>query len=61
MTDLIEAKNRVKSAKLSYDFGHYDRAIEYTKEAFQYSTASFIIGVTGYFTIIIFTSLYFFL
>merc|ERR1711953_766211 len=32
----VVAKNRVKSAKLSYDFGHYDRAIEYTKEAFQY-------------------------
>ena len=55
------AKKNVEAAKLSYDFGTYDRALMYTKQAFFYSTLSFVLGISIYFSAIVGGCLYVFL
>ena len=57
----ILAKKNVEAAKLSYDFGTYDRALMYTKQAFFYSTLSFVLGISIYFSAIVGGCLYVFL
>ena len=57
----ISAKKNVEAAKLSYDFGTYDRALMYTKQAFFYSTLSFVLGISIYFSAIVGGCLYVFL
>ena len=56
-----KAKKRIESAKLSYEFGHYDRSLGYTKQAFGFSALSFVIGIALIYGLVISLGLYFFL
>ena len=56
-----KAKKRIESAKLSYEFGAYGRALGYTKQAFGYSTLSFVLGIGLTYGLAITLGLYFFL
>ena len=58
---IYSAKKNVETAKLSYDFGDYDRAQMFTKQAFFYSTLSFVLGISIYFSAIVGGCLYVFL
>ena len=58
---ISSAKKNVETAKLSYDFGDYDRAQMFTKQAFFYSTLSFVLGISIYFSAIVGGCLYVFL